>query len=142
MKRLKLLLIGVLFFGVLGVGYITLVRGGAKVVVPTATPVAQVSESASLVIDFGDKRIEGSVELAEGENVFSLLQKVAGENDLEMETKQYDFGVFVQSIDGYESSADMAWIYYVNGESGSVAADQHELTNGDMVEWKYIEPEF
>jgi hypothetical protein len=36
----------------------------------------------------------------------------------------------------------MAWIYFVNDESGQIAADQYQLAPGDIVEWKYIKPEY
>ena len=35
----------------------------------------------------------------------------------------------------------MAWIYFVNGQSGSVASDQYQLKEGDLVEWKYVVPD-
>ena len=37
-------------------------------------------------------------------------------------------------------SAQMAWIYHVNGESGTIAADKMKVNPGDTVEWKYIPP--
>lgn len=74
--------------------------------------------------------------------VYDALTRLTEENNIEIETQQYDFGVFVESIDGYENTGERAWIYFVNSESGSVAADKHELSPGDLVEWRYIEPEF
>jgi len=73
---------------------------------------------------------------------YSLLTKLIEENNLEIETEQYDFGIFIKSIDGKENSNDMAWIYFVNGESGQVAADNMVVKPGDVVEWKYTEPKF
>jgi len=99
------------------------------------------ASQATVVIDFGDGKIEtGKVVIGEPTTAYSALTKLVDENDIEIETKQYDFGVFVQSIDSYESSSEKAWIYYVNGESGTIAADQKEIVGTDTVEWKYVTP--
>ena len=57
-----------------------------------------------------------------------------------IETERYDFGVFVKSIEGRLSTAERAWIYFVNGESGQVGADQYQIYPGDVVTWRYVEP--
>lgn len=98
-------------------------------------------QSATLVIDYGDSEPQAfSMELNEGSTAFSLLQNMSETQNIPLTIEQYDFGVFVNSIGGKESSAKMAWIYFVNGESGTVAADQMKINPGDTVEWKYIEP--
>jgi hypothetical protein len=78
----------------------------------------------------------------EGQTAFSLLEKAEKLDEIVIETTEYEFGIFVDSINGFESSEDLAWIYFVNGQSGNVAADQYFLNPGDIVEWKYIEPTF
>lgn len=108
-----------------------------EVSAPTSIEVSQ----ATITLDFGDgKVINDKLETDESTTAYSALIKLAENNNLELKTKQYDFGVFVESINGLKSGADMAWIYFVNGESGQVAADQMEVNPGDKVEWKYIKP--
>ena len=72
--------------------------------------------------------------------VFDALKDTALANNISLETQNYEFGVFVKSINGLESTAKKSWIYFVNGESGMVAADKNEIKNGDVVEWKYLPP--
>ena len=97
---------------------------------------------AEIILDFGNGRTEsGVVPLTEITTAFSALEKFTEEKNIELKTKQYDFGIFVESIDGVESSAEKAWIYFVNGKGGDKAADQYEVTGVDKVEWKYITPE-
>jgi len=72
---------------------------------------------------------------------YSMLEKASGSENFELETQQYDFGIYIKSIGGFESTTERSWIYFVNGESGSVASDQHVLKPGDVVEWRYIKPE-
>lgn len=71
---------------------------------------------------------------------FSILKEALDQNNIQFETETYNFGVFVKSINGFESTGKKAWIYFVNGESGQVAADKMELKKSDIVEWKYIPP--
>ncbi len=67
------------------------------------------------------------------------LNMLAESQNLDLITKQYDFGTLVESIAGLESSSSKAWIYFINGESASVGADQYILKDKDIVEWKYID---
>lgn len=98
-------------------------------------------QSAMLVIDYGDGKPQVfSMELSEDSTAFSLLQSITQTQNFPLVTEQYDFGVFVKSIDGRESSNEMAWIYFVNGKAGTIAADQMKVNPGDTVEWKFIKP--
>jgi hypothetical protein len=65
---------------------------------------------------------------------FSLLN-----DSEEVEYDQYDFGVFVTSINGQENNNDYFWAIYINGELAQQASDQIELEVGDQVEWRWEE---
>ena len=94
-----------------------------------------------LKLDYGNENvITYQVYLPHPYSAFDALTNVAENNEVDLVTQQYDFGIFVKSIGEYESTADMSWIYFVNGESGMVAADQYSLEAGDVVEWRYITP--
>ncbi|KKQ40751.1 MAG: hypothetical protein US60_C0054G0010 [Microgenomates group bacterium GW2011_GWC1_37_8] len=109
---------------------------------PEIAPTEANLQSAMLVIDYGDgEPATFSIETSDKSTAFSLLKNTTEKENIPLETQQYDFGVFVKSIGGKESSADMAWIYFVNGESGTVAADQMKVNPGDTVEWRYIKPQ-
>ncbi len=101
-----------------------------------------IADRVQLKLDFGNGKAETSTyEINQDSTALTILKMASEEKDVKLDVQQYDFGVFIKSIDGYESGADMAWIYYVNGESGQVAADKYELKNGDLVEWRYVKPE-
>jgi len=144
MKNIKTLLIviGSLFVAFV-IGWFSLFN----IIQPPNAPEEPKQEDAilsqtELKIDYGDKNVTSyQVCLPDSYSAFDSLKSVAENNDIILETQQYDFGIFVKSIDGYESTAEMSWIYFVNGESGQVAADQHILNAGDTIEWKYIKPE-
>ncbi|OGM04499.1 hypothetical protein A2715_01240 [Candidatus Woesebacteria bacterium RIFCSPHIGHO2_01_FULL_39_32] len=107
---------------------------------PVATPTPEISlKSATLVIDYGeDNPSTYSIELTNDSTALSVLKSISEKENVPLETQQYDFGVFVKSIGGKASSAETAWIYFVNGESGTIAADQMKINPADTVEWKYI----
>jgi hypothetical protein len=71
---------------------------------------------------------------------YASLQHVAEVRETPVSVKQYDFGVFVDGVGDKKSTADRAWIYFVNGTSGAVAADKMQIRAGDTVTWKYTKP--
>jgi len=98
-------------------------------------------ESAVLLIDYGENNVSTySLDVEDDTTAFSLLVKVTQKENISLETKEYDFGVFVESINGVVGTSEMAWIYFVNGRSGQIAADQQKVSPGDTVEWRYIAP--
>ncbi|MCK4301471.1 MAG: DUF4430 domain-containing protein [candidate division Zixibacteria bacterium] len=46
-------------------------------------------------------------------------------------------GVFVKEIDSVENSYSHAWIYSVNGESGTVACNAYVTNDGDVIKWHF-----
>lgn len=70
----------------------------------------------------------------DGQTPFSLLNEKA-----EIKYDQYDFGVFVTSINGKASTNEYYWALYVNGEYAQEASDKIILNAGDQVEWKFEE---
>ncbi|MFC1649435.1 DUF4430 domain-containing protein [Patescibacteria group bacterium] len=101
-----------------------------------------IQERVSIVIDFADLREKSIMTLDYSDAItpFSMLQELAQVGEIELITTQYDFGVFVNSIDGYENTNDLSWILYVNDQAANTAADKIELEPGATVEWKYTEP--
>lgn len=68
----------------------------------------------------------------DGVTAFDLLQQSA-----EINYKMYDFGFFVNDINGIASSDEYFWALYINGEKATKGADQIELNKGDEMEWRY-----
>lgn len=95
----------------------------------------------TLQIDYGNKTVK-SFDVTAGidDTAFSVLKSLTEKEKINLEIKQYDFGVFIKKIDTFESTAKKSWIYYVNDKSGDIAADKYKLKNGDKVMWKYEIP--
>ena len=68
--------------------------------------------AVTLDIEYGDKTVKNfNYTTTKDETAFSVLKNVAERENITLETKQYDFGVFIQKIDKFESTAKNAWIY-------------------------------
>ena len=109
---------------------------------PNQTVQQNVAEKTfKLKVDFGDNNIKSYETKTNAETTaFSILRDQLVKDSIALETVQYDFGIFVKKIGDLESTAKKSWIYYLNGESGQVAADTQILKDGDLVEWKYETP--
>jgi cytoskeletal protein RodZ len=79
---------------------------------------------------------------ANATTAFDALVVITQKQQLSLKTKTYDFGIFVEQIGILANTKEKAWVYFVNGKSGTVAADKQTLKAGDKVEWKYIKPIF
>jgi len=97
-----------------------------------------------LILDFGQNLTEFDTQYYEGITVLDALENSLEENGVELETTYYEEfdSTMVNSINGFDNSDEYSWIYYVNGSSGEVGADQKVLDSGDVVEWKYVKPTY
>ena len=79
----------------------------------------------------------------EGMTVFDLLKEKTDELHLNLETKIYDVGTFIEAIGNKKNGKENKyWLYYVNGEMPMVAVEQNKLNPGDTVEFKFEESSF
>lgn len=80
-------------------------------------------------------------EYQEGMTAFNLLSDEAGKLNLKIKT--YDIGIFIEAIGEKENGeGGKYWVYYINGEMPSVAADKTKLKPGDKVEFKFEKSPF
>lgn len=107
---------------------------------PKPSIVQPPASSVSVILNTGSS--VATVSGVAAQNAFQALSEATKKQHLELKTKQYDFGVLVEQIGTLANTKEKSWIYFVNGKSGTVAADKQSLTAGDTVEWKYIAPTF
>lgn len=131
MKKITRILIAAVIIGVLGFG-LWYVRAGRQ---QTST---SISVNASPKVTFVLNATTYSD--IQASTPYEALVSVASKNNITLQTKQYDFGVFVEGIGDQKNTTEKAWIYFVNGKSGEVASDKYTLKQGDTVEWKYTTP--
>jgi hypothetical protein len=103
----------------------------------------KVEKEVKTSIDFGDGTVVTYSEKDfQDKNAYDLLKKTVEVNKIKMAVKQYDFGVMIEEIDGRKNTNEKAWIYFIDALSASNAADKYIVQEGDLIEWKFIKPEF
>jgi hypothetical protein len=106
---------------------------------PTPTPTTiEEKNKATLTINNGSGSKTYTYEFTGERTVFDALKDIAEVENIDLVTEQYNFGVFIKSLDGYENDQYSAWVYTVNGESVMVGADQKMINDKDAIEWKYV----
>lgn len=65
-------------------------------------------------------------------NAFDLLS-----SQVEVNYQEYDFGIFVDGLDGLMADKEHFWAFYVNGEFATKGVKQTTLQKGDLMEFKY-----
>lgn len=79
----------------------------------------------------------------EGMTAFDLLKRASEDEKFILKTNSYDIGIFVETIGEIENGQDgKYWMYYVNNQMPSVAADKYEIKPRDKVEFKFEESPF
>lgn len=79
--------------------------------------------------------LEVVASMPESSNIYQIL----AETGLSIESKSSSGGVYVYGIDDVIADDGKAgWLFFVNGEMPSVSADQLEVADGDVIEWKYF----
>lgn len=107
-------------------------------------PKEEIEKQAVLVIDDGRGQPGTfSISFREKTTAFDLLKNKTEELGLNLKTKTYDIGVFIEAIGDRENGQDgFYWMYYINGQMPQVAADKQELNPGDKVEFKFEKSPF
>ena len=109
---------------------------------PVSTP-TPILHSATVTIGLNTQKITSFTrDTPATASALSLLTDAASRHGLILITKKYSFGTLVESIGGQKNTAAKAWIYFINGKSASVGADQYLIQPGDIIEWKYVKPQF
>lgn len=107
------------------------------------TPTQIISKNIKLKIYYEDGSTTNyETQIDDDESAFDILQAAANNQEIPLDYQQYDFGVFVKSINGVANTNEKSWIYFVNESSPEVGADNYSVKDGDVIEWKYIEPSF
>ena len=95
--------------------------------------------TVELVINDGSQEKSTKVAIS-GEEMTALevLKSGAKALNLEVKTKDYDFGTSVEGIgDNIGGTDSYYWLFYVNGAMAQVGVDAQKVKAGDEVEFKY-----
>lgn len=79
-----------------------------------------------------------AIKIDSGKTAFDALLKFTEENNIIIETKEYEVGIFIESIGGVKNGQDgKYWMYYINGKLASVSADKQKISDGDKIVFKF-----
>lgn len=85
-----------------------------------------------------------NVKFQTGQTVLDILKKLAQDNNLVLELKDYaGLGTMVNKIGELTNGQDNKyWQYYVNGQYSQTGADKYPLKNNDVIEWRFAPSTF
>lgn len=94
------------------------------------------SFNVELIINYGNTdrpEIIENITVKEGQTALDLLQE-----SRTVKTKEYSFGVLVESIDDIENgAANKYWIYSINGQEATTGASAYILQPNDQIKWEF-----
>jgi len=96
--------------------------------------------TATVKIDFGNGTIDTYEITIKNNTVYDFLLEAAKKGGYAIKSTYYGLydSMFIDSIGNVENGQDNKyWIYYINGESGSVGSEKQKVENNDLIEWKF-----
>lgn len=113
----------------------TLLKKNSTITNETVISSTETYKKETINIDFGNgQKLTGQVYT---QNPYQALVKVAKDNNMSVEVKQYEFGIMVDKIGNIANSKNSAWMYTVNDKPGQIAADRYLIYPGDKIDWKF-----
>ncbi len=98
------------------------------------------SITVTLTIDTSENVFKYEIQ-TDNSTAFGVLEKARERTDL---TFQADYNEkyqshIINSINEIESTENKYWIFYINGKTASVGADQQYVEDGDIIKFKFEE---
>lgn len=107
---------------------------------PKNTPKSEEQKiNVELIINFNPRQISFPFSSALNSSVYDLMQKAQQQGKIQFRAKNYDFGAFIEEINGVKNSQKEKkyWMLYVNDKLSEVGASAKKLKDKDRVMWKY-----
>ncbi len=91
-------------------------------------------------IDEGDILSTTTVEIQEGDTVFTVLKRVLNDKGISLSYVGSNAKLYVDGIDGlfeFDAGPNSGWMYSVNGSYPQYSAGIYDLQDGDRIRWRY-----
>jgi len=111
------------------------VQGGTENQVDGVEPRETNQVVFSLDIDGDIKEVEMPGQ--ERFTAFDVLSFYTDKEGIELKTKKYDFGMFVEGIGDKIGDVDSFWLFYVNGGLANASVDNVEVRPGDVIRFEF-----
>lgn len=135
---IPLILVVAIFATAINMGIMT----GTNTISNNKNPETTNEINATITIDFGNGTEDTYKIKTTNTTAYDFLIEAAKIGGYDIKTTYYGIydSLLVESISNIENGQDNKyWIYYINGESGSIAADKQIIENNDLIEWKFEE---
>jgi hypothetical protein len=120
-------------------------QASTSVKVSVKTVVQPLGPTASLMIDFGNGKLQTfkNIPITNNATVFSVLQAAATKNNIVLKYTDYkgDLGVFIEAIGGIgkDPEGKKWWQFWVNNVYSQVGVSSAQVKAGDVIEFKFIQ---
>jgi hypothetical protein len=100
--------------------------------------VEDVHSNLSLIITMDGQSSTYPVTIQKYSTALDALRKVTSDNNLELDTQESSYGVYVNGIAGKKGGDNNKyWLYYINGESATMSVVDYVINEGDQIEFKF-----
>lgn len=100
--------------------------------------VEDVHSDLSLIITMDGQSATYPVTIQKYSSALDVLRKVTSENNLELDTQESTYGVYVNGLAGKTGGDNNKyWLYYINGESATMSVADYIINEGDQIEFKF-----
>ncbi len=76
-------------------------------------------------------------EIEEGDTALKVLREASSKYNFKLDVKNGYYVLGINNLYEKEYGDLSGWMYYINGVSASVGANEYVLKDGDFVEWRY-----
>ena len=75
--------------------------------------------------------------IEEGDTALQVLREASSKYNFQLEVKNGYYVLGINNLYEKEYGDLSGWMYYINGVSASVGANEYVLKDGDVIEWRY-----
>ncbi|MBU4331824.1 DUF4430 domain-containing protein [Patescibacteria group bacterium] len=95
------------------------------------------NESAVFFLSIDEETFEIETPLQEEFSAYDILSLYAAKQGVELKTKGYSFGMFIEGIGEKIGDADNFWLFYVNDKLANSSADTTIVQPGDVIKFEF-----
>ena len=96
-----------------------------------------IGEESKYVPENGIILDKTSFEIEEGDTALKILREAASKYNLQLEVKNGYYVLGINNLYEKEFGDLSGWMYYINGKSASVGANEYVPKDGDLIEWRF-----
>ena len=96
-----------------------------------------IGEKSDYVPEDGYILKSSEFQIEEGDTALGVLREASSKYNFQLEVKNGYYVLGINNLYEKEFGDLSGWMYYINGVSASVGANEYVLKDGDVIEWRY-----